>query len=785
MRFPKPPQAMLALAAFTVFLAAGCGDSKSGYDPGPEPTSTPTPEPTSSPQPTPPGMEPASFEVHGSVNQVWLIDAEPGQTLQLQNASGEEIRSGEADDFGSIIFREILAGDGYRVTSPEGAPAGVASPAFTVRNPDQHPDADFYQNIQLREGYQYLETRDGTLLAVHVILPGPIEDGPYPTVVEYSGYSPADPNNPQPSMLIAGVLGYAAVGVNMRGTGCSGGAFEFFEDLQNTDGYDAIEAVAAQSWSARVGMVGLSYPAIAALFTAQTQPPHLAGIFPNSVISDTGKGTLRPGGILNSGFAVSWAGGRDADSKRGGQRWSRERLEAGDQTCIDNMKLRDQTIDIFGVIDDNAFYRPEVADALAPDTFVDKITVPVCLAGTTNDEQTGGYWPNMIAKFTGTEDKKFTITNGGHTDSIGPESFARWLECLELFVAERTPQRGAGVPAILGFVAGGIFGVDSLEIPESRFDPDMPYEEALAFWRETPDVLVLMENGGYPEYPGYPYSTFQIELDTWPPAHENLTLSLESADPSGDTGPTLSIRAVGPLPRIPACGVISGVVHCRPPPPFEQFIYDTSFSKVQTLDGADGGPWDASPGWNWQEAAPGTNLKFTTAPLEEPLLLAGSAAANLYVHASVADVDLQVTLSEVRSDGCEVYIQNGWLRASRRKLDAEQSTTTRPVSTHLEEDAADLPADKLTLVPVEIFPFAYYLRAGSSIRMEISAPGRTRPEWQWDALEYEDEVVVRIAVDGTSHLTLPEVISVTSMTMPPETLPACPGLRGMPTREAQ
>jgi hypothetical protein len=444
MRISSPPQALLALAAFTVFFAAGCGDSKSGYNPTPEPTSTPAPEPTSSPQPTPPGMEPASFEANGSVNQVWVIDAEPGQTLQLKNASGEEIRIGEADDLGSIIFREIRAGNGYRVTSPEGAPAGVASPAFRVRNPDQHPGADFYADIQLREGYQYLETRDGTLLAVNVILPGPIEDGPYPTVVEYSGYSPADPNNPQPSMLITGVLGYASVGVNMRGTGCSGGAFEFFEDLQNTDGYDAIEAVAAQAWSAHTAMVGLSYPAIGSLFTAQTQPPSLAAILPNSVISDTGKGTLRPGGILNSGFAVSWAGGRDADSKRGGQRWSRERLEAGDQTCIDNMKLRDQTIDIFGVIEDNAFYRPEVADTLAPDTFVDKITVPVCLAGTTNDEQTGGYWPNMIAKFTGTEDKKI------HHHKRGTYRLDRTGELRSVAGMSRAIRRKENAPARSG-----------------------------------------------------------------------------------------------------------------------------------------------------------------------------------------------------------------------------------------------------------------------------------------------------------------------------------------------
>ena len=56
-------------------------------------------------------------------------------------------------------------------------------------------------------------------------------------------------------------------------------------------------------------MVGLSYPGISQLFVAATQPPHLAAIAPLSVIADTGRGTLRPGGILNDGFAPSLARG--------------------------------------------------------------------------------------------------------------------------------------------------------------------------------------------------------------------------------------------------------------------------------------------------------------------------------------------------------------------------------------------------------------------------------------------------------------------------------------------
>ncbi len=767
MRLPTPKNAVLALAALSLLLTTGCGGSSGN------PMPQPTPMPTSEPEPTPPGMEPASFEAHGSVNQVWLIDAQPGQTLNLIDAAGSEVRQAEADDQGSMIFREVPAGEGYRVTSPEGAPAGVSSPAFSVWNPDQHPGEDFYENIQLRDGYQYLETRDGTLLAINVILPGPIEDGPYPTFIEYSGYSPANPDSPQPSMLIANALGYAVVGVNMRGTGCSGGTFEYYEDHQNTDGYDAVEAVFAQDWSAHVGMGGLSYPAITTMFTAQTQPPNLAGIFPNSVISDTGRGTLRPGGILNSGFALGWAADRDSDSKAGGQGWSRDRLEAGDEVCIANMKLRDQTVDIFAVIDENVFYRPEVADPLAPDTFVNRINVPVCLAGATNDEQTGGYWPNMIPNFTGTEDKNFIITNGGHTESIGPESFAYWMECLDLFLAKRTPQRSAAVPVILDVVAG-TFGLDSLEIRDNRFDPDMPYEEALALWREGPTVRVLMENGGRLDSPGEPYSTFEVELDTWPPAHENLTLYLEGEE--GEA--TYHALQEGPLPDVMPLTLSTNAADT-----WVDFLYDPSFSKTQTLDGVDqGGPWVANPGWDWQQATPGTYATFTSTAVDAPLLLAGSAAANLYIKASAPDVDLQVTLSEIRPDGCEVYIQNGWLRASRRKLDAEQSTITRPVSTHLEADASDLPEGDFTLVQVEIFPFAHYLRPGSKIRLEVSAPGRTRPRWQWDALEYETNPVVEIATNGTSHLILPEVQSVRDMTTPPENLPACPGLRGLPTR---
>ena len=72
---------------------------------------------------------------------------------------------------------------------------------------------------------------------------------PYPTLIEYSGYGYADPAGPVNGIaVLANLMGFAVVDINMRGTGCSAGAYDFFEPLQNLDGYDAIETIAHQPW---------------------------------------------------------------------------------------------------------------------------------------------------------------------------------------------------------------------------------------------------------------------------------------------------------------------------------------------------------------------------------------------------------------------------------------------------------------------------------------------------------------------------------------------------------
>jgi len=169
---------------------------------------------------------------------------------------------------------------------------------LTIRQESQTWDEGF----EIVAGYQYLTTRDGTKLALKVwpptqiagVTPGaislPLYSPPYPTLIEYAGYGYADPSGPDSGIAaLANAMGYAVVDIQMRGTGCSGGAFDYYEPLQNLDGYDIIQTIAHQPWvlDHKVGMMGISYGAITQLFTAQLDPPALEAIAPLSTIDAT------------------------------------------------------------------------------------------------------------------------------------------------------------------------------------------------------------------------------------------------------------------------------------------------------------------------------------------------------------------------------------------------------------------------------------------------------------------------------------------------------------------
>src|SRR5438094_6554440 len=235
----------------------------------------------------------ASFSAHGSVEQVYATGLPPGAEASLLDSAGQVIATRNANDLGGLLFRNVSPGDGYQLRLT--ANGETSGPLTVLTKQSAPPSTQIYDQTVPSDGYGYLTTRDGTKLAYSVHPPSdvtnaggfglppspPDASAPGPTLIEHSGYGYAKPDGPQSGIAtIANLMGFTVVDVNMRGTGCSGGAYDFFEPLQNLDGYDVIETVAKQPWVAhnKVGMMGISYGGISQLFTAQTQPPDLAAV---------------------------------------------------------------------------------------------------------------------------------------------------------------------------------------------------------------------------------------------------------------------------------------------------------------------------------------------------------------------------------------------------------------------------------------------------------------------------------------------------------------------------
>jgi predicted acyl esterase len=709
------------------------------------------------------------FSVRESVEQLHVTHATPGDSLDLWDADDHVVQNGVADSQGSLIFREVTPGFGYRVVVDGSSPTEASRPLHVLSIDGSQPEQSFYDGQDLQPGYGYITTRDGTQLSIFVALPGPPGDGPYPVLVNYSGYDPSQPvgqlslggldlsflcaeipvicDAPNaPEALIAGALGYATVGVNMRGTGCSGGAYDFFEPLQLLDGYDIIETVAAQPWAGKVGMIGISFPGISQLFVASTQPPHLAAITPLAVISGVDT-TMNPGGILNNGFAVQWGSEVSDRAAPYGHGWEQGQVDAGDTVCQENQLLHSQKVDIIAKAYAHPFYEPAIYDPLNPRTFVHEIQVPVFTSGAWQDEQTGSHFPDLWTRFTGAPVVKYTAYNGAHADGFQPSVLAEMKNFLDFYV------RGAIVPisSTLRGLAPSLFkevyGAPA-PIPPERFSPSDDFEtQRVAYEAEQP-IRILMEDGGVPGRPGAPIPRWELHFDSWPPPETEAHRFYFHGDGSLSEEAPTDTHSASSFNHDDAHGQRTYVVNDA----FEHALPDIM----------------------WLPETIGEQVVFLSAPFTEDTVMVGHASADLWIQSTADDADLEVMLSEVRPDGQEMYIASGWLRASQRAL-SPASTPLKPVQTHLEADASPLPAGEWTPVRIEIYPFAHAFRTGSQLRVAVADPGNNKGRWQFDLKQLGAGVLHAVAHSAAhpSSVNLPVIPGVAV----PSPIEPCPSLR--------
>jgi predicted acyl esterase len=748
---------------------------------------------------TGPAAPSASFTAHGSARQVYATGVAAGAKVELLDNAGRQVATRTANSLGGVLFRDVNPGTGYRV---RGLPRGPLSAPVTVHSDDPAQwNPDIYKQSIPDQGYGYLTTRDGTKLAYNVwppttpagqgtpafTLPSGLPDyaPPYPTLIEYSGYGYANPDGPESGIaVLANLMGFAVVDVNMRGTGCSGGAFDFFEPLQGIDGYDVIEAVARQPWvrDHKVGMMGISYGGISQLFTAQLHPPSLEAISPLSVIDATAT-TLYPGGVRNDGFAVAWAAERQAQAqpagqgKKGTQPYAEDRIKGGDNVCKDNQVLHPEAADLMAKITENSHYVPSVADPLDPITFVHKINVPVFMACQFEDEQTGGHCPALVSHFTGTKKKWFTFTNGAHIDSLDPETYNRWYDFLQLYVSHQAPAENAPVTAAAApVIYQGAMGLPQDDIVTMPPDPiqAMPtYDLALAAFEKLPSVRVLFDNGAGTSptgqsTPGNPYPGFEQSFPQFPAPRTSAR--------QWYFGPK------GTLTDQPGAKGIDGYTPNAKALPANDFGSNTG----------GGGLWGnvSQWQWNWKQNPTGSAVSYVTAPLTANTTVLGAGAVHVWVKSSTPDVDLQATISEVTADGHETFVQNGWIRASERKLATgsdtifkQPSTLLEPIPSMLAADVQPMPKNQFVEVTIPLYYEGHAYRAGTRIRVTIAAPNGTQPIWSFNNTEPTGPGDVSIAFSPSmpSSLILPVVAGLTV----PTDQPACPSLRNEPCRSYQ
>ena len=121
---------------------------------------------------------------------------------------------------------------------------------------------------------------------------------------------------------------------------------------------------------------------------------------------------------------------------------------------------------------------------------------------------------------------------------------------------------------------------------------------------------------------------------------------------------------------------------------------------------------------------------FLTPPLQEDMEITGPIAVKLFVSSSTADVDIFVVLRAFHPDLKELIfsgqtdphtpIAQGWLRASRRKLDPALSLPYRPYHVH-DEDQKLVPGEVYEL-DIEVLPTCVVLPTGYRIGLDDPRP---------------------------------------------------------------
>jgi putative CocE/NonD family hydrolase len=473
--------------------------------------------------------------------------------------------------------------------------------------------------------------RDGITLRADVFRPD--DHAKHPAIVIRTPYGKEpSANSDYLSPLAAAFAGYAVVIQDVRGRFASEGVFSPLGSQDGDDGYDTIEAVAAESWcDGNVGMAGASYLGAVQWRAALKAPPALKAIAPHIVTPNRLSETRRAGvHELKTGVAWSAAMAVDALGKLAAQgkdvstslRAVRDTLADLDKACeflpLKAMPFLEaagsRTTGRFGEQDLKAFESEA-------DIFLDysRIHIPVMQAGGWYDNFIG----DMARAFVALSERAGThAARQGQHLLVGPWTHGARLGCQVGEVNFGRQAAGSGAMCTqrhLAFFDRYLRGIESTDLVPVRY-----FLMGANEWRTA---------------------------ETWPlPGTARRRFFLHSGGrantASGDG--TLTLDEPGDEAA-------------------DTFVYDPASpvrsrgGRINPDLGEPAGPLDQSAIERRADV-----LCYTSDELGADLEVTGSVELQLFAASSARDTDFMVRLADVDADGRAINIAEGCIRARYR-----------------------------------------------------------------------------------------------------------------------
>ncbi|MFZ5849228.1 MAG: CocE/NonD family hydrolase [Actinomycetota bacterium] len=545
------------------------------------------------------------------------------------------------------------------------APTTAAPRAAWKPRPAQFPAVHVTEDVPV-------EMSDGVVLSVNVYRParedGTPARGRFPVVLTQTPYNKSTGAFRNDYLV---QRGYVQVEADVRGTGSSGGTWASFDDREQRDSFELVRWAHSRKrpWSnGDVGLWGISYAAINQFFTAAQQPPGLKAMFPIVPAGDVYRDVVASGGQVDAGFIPLWLG----------------------------------LVTATGVV-------PPAYTAVEPDRGL--VTLLQHAGGALSFQL-----PTLVS-----------ATAGGHMAYDGP--FYRKRSPLSVVDKVRVPtfvtaghydlfQRGApmlferlqrnGVPARL--LTGPWTHLQAAAAPDIA--PDLHSLDALAvrwfdrYLRGRADRTLDRDIK--------PVTYYEIGSGRWrtasrwiAPGTTARVLHLDGTATPGTPGRLVrrTPRSAGGDPVLPV--PVAGLC--------------TRSASQWTAGIVSGTPCETD---NRLNDTSGTS--YETAPLTEPLRVAGPLNARLFVSTTARNGMLSVHVEDVAPDGSVDRLTGGWQVLSHRKLDRSRSRRLDGeviAPWHPFTKAAELPVEpgEVMAVDVEVFPTAAMLKQGHRLRITVQA----------------------------------------------------------------